>query len=493
MDSHYLVICSIIALIVIFQLYFYRKNQKNRNTFRKIFPVDVEKEVDLDLDNDFNIKGLTTTHKNRIWEVIIVSINKYLSNNKGAASDYHLIKDIVDRNCNSKEEEIQTQIPVPLYLGLVGTMAGILVGILYLWLSGGLHNLLTASGGGSGIGAKGVEALLGGVALAMVSSILGIILTTRGSLKVKDEKVRVEADKNTFLTWMQAELLPNLSNDTAQTLEKMTKNLASFNRTFSGNTRELKDTLSTVTNLYADLSNILTTINNMKIVDIASANIEVYNKLKNCTDEIGKLGEYLQGINQYQANTSDAIKEMHKFFASGNVQIDSINGKVREALKKFGKDTEKYLKNLQVKLDSQIGNVDEAVQQQQIDLITVLEKQKDELAEYFGAVSTQIEEVAQEQKERFEHKMQENSALVDALKSLPVIVSSMSKLVENIPVQSQQIENLAKEIEKLAKMKASGGVKFPLWAKIMALIVSGSVGLAGMIIIIREVINLLNP
>ena len=51
---------------------------------------------------------------------------------------------------------------------------GIIVGILYLWLSGDLDALLgVATAAGSGAG--GIKALLGGVALAMISSRLSCI------------------------------------------------------------------------------------------------------------------------------------------------------------------------------------------------------------------------------------------------------------------------------------------------------------------------------
>ncbi len=43
-----------------------------------------------------------------------------------------------------------------------------------------------------------------------------ILLTTSGSNITKDAKAEVEKNKNTFLSWMQAELLPNISNNTLQ-------------------------------------------------------------------------------------------------------------------------------------------------------------------------------------------------------------------------------------------------------------------------------------
>ena len=60
------------------------------------------------------------------------SLNMYLQKNKGAASDFHIMKDVVERYCDADEEEITTQQPIPLYLGLMGTMVGIIVGIVYI-------------------------------------------------------------------------------------------------------------------------------------------------------------------------------------------------------------------------------------------------------------------------------------------------------------------------------------------------------------------------
>ena len=156
---------------------------------------------------------------NPTFKTIIESINVYLKKNKGNAIDYHLIKDIVDRNCDALEDEIQAQLPMPLYAGLAGTMSGVIVGVGYLWLSGGLKELLStdkteqvanavAKTGEQAVtsGADGIEAVLGGIALAMLASFIGIILTTFGSWRAKSVKVQVEIGKQKFLSWLQQEL-----------------------------------------------------------------------------------------------------------------------------------------------------------------------------------------------------------------------------------------------------------------------------------------------
>jgi hypothetical protein len=433
-------------------------------------------------------KNVFSDSDNLIFTTIQKSIKEYVDANQNGNCDFHLIKDIVDRNCDAKEDEIQTQIPIPLYLGLVGTMFGILFGVGYLWISGGLSKLLGDSTIGDG--AKGVEALLGGVALAMIASVCGIILSTLGSFSFKKAKSTLEANKHSFLSQIQID--PNIPSGLSSSLIKMTNNLVSFNHSFAENTRELKVTLSTVKDTNNNFAQILTEIDKMKIADIASANIEVYDKLKNCTDEIGKLGEYLHGINQYQTNTTEVITELRKFLSNGNVQIDSINGKVREALEAFGTDTGKYLADLRVKLDSQIGEVNTAVQTQQADIITVFEQQKDELALQFATFGSEMEKVAKEQQVVFKQKMQETSVLVDELKNLTAVKNSMAELVGQTYSQSQQILKLTKAIEKLAETKAGGNsVKFSTSTRIVAYAVGCSVGLAGLLVIIREVISLI--
>jgi hypothetical protein len=66
--------------------------------------------------------------KNHVLDNILFSVNNYLIRNRGASSDFNLIKDIVERNTNAVEEDINISIGIPLYLGLMGTMLGIVIG-----------------------------------------------------------------------------------------------------------------------------------------------------------------------------------------------------------------------------------------------------------------------------------------------------------------------------------------------------------------------------
>jgi hypothetical protein len=460
MHYHYAIIIIIIAIIVILQWRTFRSTKKKLKKLKAIFApensaytLSREDVVGINEANG-HVLGITAQHNSETLTVIIDSINNYLANNKGAVSDFHLIKDIVDRNCDAQEEEIHTQIPVPLYLGLAGTMGGILVGVLYLWLSGGLAELLNSSA--SANGADGVEALLGGVGVAMVSSIFGILLATIGSSKVARGKLQLEKNKNIFLSWIQARLLPSLSNSVVDTLEKTSSNLANFNSTFAANTYELSNALSQVNVSYKLQAQLMSELKQLKIEEIAAANIAVYNNLKNCTNEIGGFGRYLHSVNEYIAHVkalndkldrhetrTKTIEEMGVFFKSEVEQIEQRKDAISKA----------------------VGKVDIHLQQ-------ALEA----LKENTTAQLLELQKSATHQQDILQRKMEETSKLVDELKNLTEVKKAISGFERATTEQSFKIDCLTAAIEELAQIKTNGGTirqKMPRWAKIM-LIVSGS-------------------
>ena len=423
------------------------------------------------LENVTYEKGISSGHYNPIFDEIKSAINNYLANNKSSVSDYHLMKDIVDRNCDAKEEEINTQIPVPLYLGLMGTMAGILVGIGYLWLSGDLTSLLDAGNGNSGV--EGVKALLGGVALAMISSILGIILTTRGSMMAKNAKAEEEKNKHVFLSWMQANLLPNLTNDTAQTLERMSTNLVSFNNTFSNNTKELGKTLSQVNEATRLQKQLMEAVEKLADKDVSKQNLELYAALKNSAQEIGILGGFLRDSNLYLANVrelnekldknekrSQAIEEMVEFFKKEIVQIEQRKEAINRAVGEVDSRLEETFRRLTQHAENNVEEFQAALGKQQ----DILQK-----------------------------KLSETQVIVDELKNLTSIKDSIAKFEKAIAEQNRKIDRLTENIRLLAEAKAEGvshpyhehfEPKTPVWKKV---IIWGSVTI-GLLVLLSLVI-----
>lgn len=481
---------SIIILVVIIILQFiaFIFYIKNLIILKNLLPINTNK---LAVKSEGFVE-IQTKHKNKVFDVIISSLNRYLDKNRGGVSDYHLMKDIIDRNCDSVEEEIQALIPIPIYLGLVGTMLGILVGAGLLVFSGGLHDLLSSA---TGSGSVGIEALLGGVALAMGSSIVGLILTVFGSLKLKNVKSKLEKRKNNFLSWIQAELLPNISNDTSSALVRMTQNLDKFNAVFSHNANNLENVLIEVTKSYDKQKETIEFINKLRITEIATANIDVYDKLKNSTDEIGIFGKYLLSVNEYLSNIQSLNKKLDDYEQRTQVienagrfyqknekwlaeNIDNTNIEVQNAIKRFEDSTKEYLSELQESLNGQILSFDDVIRNQQDKLKENLSVTIEIVTDSFFKTQQSFENAISGQQAAYKNKLDEISKIVEEIKNLSHIKEGINDFKEATNYQNLKIDELTKEIINLAREQAQKNssvkqiIRLPKWIKV--LIIAGS-------------------
>src|SRR5690606_8328941 len=182
------------------------------NILRTIFFVKPEFDKDL--------KQFIYTGKNKIKKTIIITINKYIQRNEGGIVDFHILKDIVDRNVDTIDEEISNKLPTPLYLGLAGTMIGIIIGLFFIDFS-------TPSEGADEM--AGISPLIDGVKYAMSVSVIGLIFTTALAVLVyKEAKAKVNEGKNSFLSQIQTELLPTLIKSDDVAIQELSKELRIF-------------------------------------------------------------------------------------------------------------------------------------------------------------------------------------------------------------------------------------------------------------------------
>lgn len=431
-----IIICLIIVAIVAIQFYFVqntlRKIELYKNIFiqRKYLQYNGEYQHSSKYlpDDDMPITCCSTT-LSPAFQQIIDNLNAYLVKNGNQIADYHLMKDIVDRNCDTKEEEINTQIPFPLYLGLMGTMLGILVGVGFLVFGGGLNQLLNVQATTNSAG-SGIIQLLSGVALAMISSVCGIMFTTYASFRQKNAKRQMELKKDDFLGWIQEELLPQLSTNMSSALVRMTQQLTNFNESFAQNTKEMRDTLSLVNDASKWQAQLLQAIDKLKIDRIASANIAVYDKLKNCTEDIDRLGIYLKNTENYlqqvqilseklgDANErSKTIERLGLFFES---EIKAVN--VRKAM-----------------LNESVSDVDNNLRKAIQELRESAQQEILSLGNAFGEQTETLKSAMAEQSQTVSRKMEELTS------SYPKLVEEREKSIDRI---TSGMEVVIKELKK---------------------------------------------
>jgi hypothetical protein len=435
--------------------------------FKDVFKFESSWRIDKNEETGF-VCGIEGSG-NRIFSSIKLSINKYLSNNSGSVIDFHLLKDAADRHCDSVENDISTQTPIPLYCGLAGTMAGVILGLIPLISSGALIYLL----GGElslniskeemdNLAASGINELLAGVAWAMAASICGIMLTTINSLLFKSCKLKEENGKSTFLAWMQSRLLPELPSDTSDALNRLVKNLNIFNRTFAENTSDLKGTLIKVNDAYKIQSKIIQTVHDMDVMKMAKANVRVLEELQQCTDKLELFNSYLDNIHGYtdaintftalfqqESNRLHVLEEIQQFFMRHKAEIAKDTADADVALKEA----------LSVMRDSTVANVEElnkhfVTQSETFKRILQEEKEafeelnndiKGRFHEYISENITSFKDFNKQMKAQFNSQMQQNSMLMKNLEPIANIPVQLDNLFNKM---EQSNSSLAKEISQ---------------------------------------------
>lgn len=433
---HALVPVIIIAIICI-QIFFFVKNLLRMNQFSKIF--SEESSWRLRRNEQTNLVDGVYGAGNTIFESIKNSINKYLGNNSGSVIDFGLLKDAVDRHCDSVENDIATQTPIPLYWGLAGTMAGVIIGLTDLLKSDAILTLMGSSGGvinvASQNAATGINALLSGVAWAMLASIIGILLTTANSLLFKRCKLKEESGKNSFLAWMQSELLPELPSDTSQALNNLVKNLNKFNNTFRENTSNLGDALNAVNQSYAIQADIIKAVHDMDVMKMAKANVRVLQELKECTDKLEAFNEYLNDIEGYTT-------AIHRFESQFGEQADRLHilEEIRDFFRRHKSEIAKTTADADRTLQESLENIKESTSEN----VNEMQKRFVEQSEHF-------KKILEDEKEAFERFMTQLNAQFSAQMSYMPQLAKQLEEISSIPVRLDKlIDKMEKSNAKLA-------------------------------------------
>jgi len=244
---------------------------------------------------------------NAIFDDILLSINVYLLKNKGAVADFNLVKDIVERNIDTEEDGINQMITVPLYLGLMGTMVGIVFGLANLFLVVDVNTDFDIKG------------FLGGVSIAMFSSFWGLFCTVvNSSFIFKSARVRSEKAKNSFYTFIQTRLLPVLNQSVSSSIHTLEKSLIGFNNGFANNLGSLSKLLTQNHDALIAQEKIISSLENININEFAKANITILQELKSGVEQLSQFNQYLNSLNYLVSGTSRLANSFEELLTRSN-------------------------------------------------------------------------------------------------------------------------------------------------------------------------------
>lgn len=468
MDSEvlgYVLIGIVVCVLLVLQFNVYGKTKVLIGKVNNLFPSLDKLRIDhvslADNESDYVMATQLLVEDGAVvkkeFKTIMDSINNYLSKNKGAASDFMLIKDIVERNCDSIEEEISTQTPIPLYIGLMGTMFGIVLGLGKIALIGGFSNFIDKP-------QQSIGELMGGVAVAMIASLCGIILSTLGSWKAKKSKSILEAEKNDFYSWIQAELLPVLSGNIENTLQLLQRNLTAFNSSFFSNISRMENALQTMNGSFEDQLQILNRLKELDVHKMATANVKVLQQLEVSTHSFEEFAAYLSQTTEYlhavrdlnakvseYMNNSLAINHLAAYFEEEKNYFEERKSVINQGVVTFDDLLKKSFSVLQENADLGFNSLSQFVVEHKNKIEGYLQASENEMEQKVCDLNASMESHINEQVNLLEAKLGELGTISEAMKDFTSLKAELSNLVNALQTKSSDSYEVVASVDKLGK------------------------------------------
>lgn len=249
----------IFFFFLIWQYLRYSVTHVNIKKASRIFPT--EHQI---VDDQVDIVQIAESKGNGIYNEIVGKINIYVSENKDSV-DFNEMKDIANRLSDKEMDVAVSTAASPMYIGLMGTYLGVAYGLFELVLS-------MSEASSRMFDSDAVYQFIGGVVVAMLTSLFGLVFTTRNNQYASYATKRRDEAKDSFFIFLQSKILPTYPSTLTETLKKqlktsindLGKTVESFDLTVKSLNGELKSAFREMTfDFEAKMKSTLTDVQNV--------------------------------------------------------------------------------------------------------------------------------------------------------------------------------------------------------------------------------------
>lgn len=507
-----IIVSGIIFLIFIFfQIKYFLEVRHYRNLFNNFFSKKEEYGTyETIVNNEFITQLKQVGADGSDLNTLIAEINHYVAKTKGT-TDFAVIQNKVERKLNMRYDQSVAKLAFPTYLGLMGTFAGVFLGISMF--IGGFD-------GAGDITDESIKNLLFGVLVSMSTSLIGLFLTTINNALAGESRKNIEEDKNAFYDFVQTELMPSLDvsmvlaitrlHETVDRFEPAFDRVISrFQTTFDNCTRAFGDSFETNVRAVADAvdtmgrnmnkinenislqQQLLATLKSQELIKGMDKYIEAADHFVSITKSLDKFEEarrmmlaaaqeainlqnsysealriprevavrcnqILDRIKTFEENVNRVGGSLENRQILGNDVIETIREQINQIRKK-DKVAMKYFETADGKLDNLF--------EEQTKLIDQLNKRyKDSIVYHIDGFEQMLKDQKEELKKRHQEFLEEMRLVVNVeeihkdfsnLKKLNEIVEQLKRLTAD-PVKADELhQKLQKIQEEIAKIDVS--------------------------------------
>lgn len=248
-------------------------------------------------------------YQNSMLLNLITELNEFLSKNHGTA-DFSIIQNKTERKIESQYEDAISRISFPIYIGLMGTFAGVFIG-LYLF-----KDYLSTSG--TGVTDAAIGSLIKGVLVSMSTSFMGLLLTTISHHMASNVRKAIDIDKNEFFDFIQTELMPALGVSMVAALNKLHNTIVFFEPAFNSVIDKFQESFDRCTSRFGstfeeNVTIVAKAVDAMgKNMNSINTNIELNQKLIK-TMESSKMSHTLKAFTEAATKYEDITSALAKF------------------------------------------------------------------------------------------------------------------------------------------------------------------------------------
>lgn len=420
---------------------------------------------------------------------ILSDTNDYLQANKGAAADFDKLRDISEREANLLDEQIQAQISTPLYLGLMGTFGGAILGLLALVNPFASHTAAVAQTAvdatdvvaQSSFQQSDVTQFLGGVLIAMFGSIVGLGLTLLGNQQLKSARNTRDRLKNGYYNFLQKALLPKLNSDMERNMSSLKAVLDTFNEDFFSKIQgdffskiaEFTPLIGAITQNISVQKAFLDKLQTIGYTQLANSTIKIFDRVDESAATFEKFLGYQQALNvsvtqgaeaartitsllnrlgglekallavpEYLEQHDQRIIEQVQFFGKHNKLLTDVGDEINQALSEDAREMRKVIENRRLSLTAEAQEAHNTMSDhfRQLKEDNIYQK----ITEYLDP----FQQLPAQQQAL--NKLQEEQAK----RSTAALVALEKRIERDSQIQQQLLEQGARSLEQSARTNA---------------------------------------
>lgn len=322
-------------IFIYFQIKYFLEVRYYRNLFANFFSKKEEYDT-----YETEINGEAISQLKQVGadgsdlNTLIAEINHYVAKTKGT-TDFAVIQNKVERKLNMRYDQSVAKLAFPTYLGLMGTFAGVFLGITMF--IGGFD-------GAGDITDESIKNLLFGVLVSMSTSLIGLFLTTINNALAGESRKNIEEDKNDFYDFVQTELMPSLDvsmvlaitrlHETVDRFEPAFDRVISrFQTTFDNCTRAFGDSFETNVRAVADAVDTMGR-NMNKINENISLQQQLLSTLRS-QELIKGMDKYIEAADHFVSITRslDKFEEARRMMLAAAQEAINLQNSYSDALK----------------------------------------------------------------------------------------------------------------------------------------------------------------